>query len=64
MQDIISKDGIKKYLKATDVFDIHIFDSVSSISDYLYCSEGNAKVRLWRTRNKLRHFLESKGVII
>ena len=40
------------------------FDSVSSTSDYLYCSEGNAKVRLWRTRNKLRHFLESKGVII
>jgi len=43
MQDIISKDGIKKYLKATDVFDIHIFDSVSSTNAILKEDASSAK---------------------
>lgn len=43
MQDIISKDGIKKYLKNIDIFDIHIFDSVSSTNAVLKEVASSAK---------------------
>ena len=71
IDDMVFAETINKFLAGLDPEKRKIFvrrywymDSVAEISERFLISESKAKTVLFRTRNKLREFLEKEGYIL